>query len=124
MTSILEAKSFDNGTEIALRAQAGVISDYNIRDICLAAGPAEGVSFAGNVVRISEDLCLDLASGDVRCILVTYSVVGIHGCKFPKTAIFNLSKKKSGPIISSHIVREPFSSDGTVCFDLLSEYSA
>lgn len=109
---------------MSLKSRAGVSSGYSIHDIRLASGPTEGVSFDGNFVRISKDICAGLPSGDVKSILVTYSVVGRYGYEIPKAAIFNLSKTKNGPVISSHIVREPILGSGTVCFDLLSDYAA
>ena len=96
-------------------------SDLFINDICMASGPAKGVSFNGNIVRISEDLCTGLACGEVKSIVVTYSLLGRFGYEIPKTAIFNLSRTKEGPVVSSHIVRKPALSNGMVCFDLLSD---
>ena len=103
-------------------ASAG--SGLSINDISMASGPVKGVSFDGNVVRISEDLCAGLASGEVISILVTYLLSGRFGSEIPKTAIFNLSRTNDGPVISSHIVREPVLSQGTACFDLLSDYAS
>lgn len=108
---------------MSFHAQALDSSDFYIDDISVTSGSAEGIWFDGNIVRISEALCFGLARGDVKSILVTYSVVGRYGYEIPKTAVFNLSKTKDGPVISSHILPEPFLSNGTVCFNLLSEYA-
>lgn len=106
---------------MAYHSLASASSDLSINDISMASGPSKGVTFDGSIVRISEDLCTGLASGEVQSILVTYSLLGRFGYEIPKTAIFNLSRTKDGPVISSHIVREPVLSNGTACFDLLSD---
>ena len=109
---------------MSFQARAGDSSDFYIDDISLASGSAIGVSFDGHIVRIAESRCADLATGDVQCILVKYSVVGPFGYKIPKTEIFNLSKTKDGPVITSNTLREPSLNNGTVCFNLLSDYAA
>lgn len=114
----------ENETETALHAGTEVRSDFSIHDICLASDFEDGVSFDGNIVRISESLCASLADGDVKSVLVTYLVMGPYGYAIPKTAIFNLSMTKDGPVISSHIPREPLLSNGAVSFNLLSDYAA
>ena len=111
---------------MSLSASARVSSDFSIHNIRLASGPVKGISFDDNIVRISKALCTNLARGDVKSILLTYSLVGRYGSEIPKTAVFNLSKTKDGPVISSHILREALSNEalsnnGAVCFDLLSD---
>ena len=99
-------------------------SEFSIQDINLVSGPIKGVTFDGNTVQISERLCADLLGGEVKCVLVTYSVVGSLGEKMPKTAIFHLSATQDGPVIFSHMFPDSVLRNGTICFDLLSEYAA
>lgn len=99
-------------------------SDFNIRDVGFESAPQNGVTFNGSIVEICESLCTRIDIGDIEIILVTYFVVGPFGSRIPKTAIFNLSKTRHGPVISSSITDEPVVRNGKVCFDLLADYAA
>ena len=107
-----------------LRTHIEVSSDVSIQDICVVSGPESGVSFDGNSVRISEALCANLAKGERKSVLVTYSVVGHYGGEIPKTAVFTLSSKNGSPVISSNSLGEPLLRHGKACFDLLAGQAA